>query len=283
MKRIPMFLLCGLAAFLLSGCFDVETLVKVKPDGTGTIEQTVLVSKEMVTQMKDMQAQFGAAAGAGGNAKDEPFNLLNESDLKKQAATMGEGVTFESAQKLSTQTGEGFKAIFAFKDINKLKLDQSPSSAAPKMGPMTPQAGKQELVSFQMKPGKPAELTVTMPPHKLDADAKSEKDKGAKDAAPNDEKPDPGMLNMMKDMLKGMRMAIAVEVEGAIASTDASYRDGAKVTLMEIDFGKLTADPKVLESLATKKPASVEDAKQLLKSVPGIKVETNPKVSIKFQ
>lgn len=282
MKRIPLFLLCGLAALLLSGCFDVETLVKVKPDGSGTVEQTVLLSKELVIQMKEMQAQFKDAAGAGGatgaNTKDEPFSLLNEAELKKQSTGMGEGVTFQSARKVSTQTGDGFKAIFAFKDINQLKLDQNPASAAPKMGPMTTQPNKQEFVGFQLKPGKPAELTVTMPPQKLD------QEKGEKEATPGgDERPDPTMLAMMQQMLKGMRMVLAVEVEGAIASTDATYRDGSKVTLMEIDFGKLTADPKVFEKLAAKKPASVEDAKQLLKNVPGIKAETNQKVSIKFQ
>ena len=82
---------------------------------------------------------------------------------------------------------------------------------------------------------------------------------------------------------KYTRNSLAVEVAGAITETNAEYRDGARVTLMEVDMNKLLADPAKFKELAKASPQTLQEAKALLKGIDGVKVEAAPEVRIKFQ
>jgi hypothetical protein len=72
-------------------------------------------------------------------------------------------------------------------------------------------------------------------------------------------------------------------VAGTIAQTNAEYRDGARVTLMEMDMNKLLADPVKFKEMAKANPQTLQEAKTLMKGVDGVKVEAAPEVKIKFQ
>ncbi len=275
MKRFFPSLVCALVAVCLAGCLQIEKTVKLKADGSGTVEETMVMSKAMVEQMKQMGKQFAAGFGAEAKpkAEEKEFSLLDENKLKQEAAQMGEGVTFVSAKKISTESGEGYTATYAFTDINKLKLDQNPASAAPKMGPASGQPEKKEIIGFQFAKGNPATLTIKMPAP----------DFKKKDAAAKKEKPDAAATQMAMQFFKDMKISIGVEVAGKIVETNAGNREGSRVTLMEMDFNKLLADPKKFAEFTENEPESLEEAKKILKTVPGVKMETSPLVTIKFQ
>jgi hypothetical protein len=74
-----------------------------------------------------------------------------------------------------------------------------------------------------------------------------------------------------------------VEVQGTISETNAEYRDGSRVTLMDMDFNKVMADPEKFKALAKANPQSLQEAKTLIKGLDGVKIETAPEVKIKFQ
>ena len=52
---------------------------------------------------------------------------------------------------------------------------------------------------------------------------------------------------------------------------------------MEMDFDKVMADPEKFKALAAAQPKSIEEAKAIVKGTEGVKVETQPTVTIKFQ
>ena len=277
----------------LVGCIQVDTVVKLKPDGSGTIEETVLMSKEFVKQMEMMVTQMAAELGAeekeGETAKG--FDMFNEDELKEKASALGEGVTYVSGKKVVTGEAEGFHATYAFTDINKLKLNQNPSDKAPSEagGPAPGAKGeKKELIMFQFTKGPPATLIVKMPSQKpADKPAVTEKPAVSEEPEPEEdegmEEQDAAAAEMMKQMFKGMKIAIAIEVEGSIVETNATHREGSRVTLMEIDFGKLIADVEKFEKFAERQPETIEEVKSLMKDLPGIKVELNEQVMIKFK
>ena len=89
-------------------------------------------------------------------------------------------------------------------------------------------------------------------------------------------------MQMMGQMFKDMKVTIAVEVVGTIEETNAEYRDGSRVTLMEMDFNKLLSDPAKFKALAKENPKTLQEAKVLLKGLDGVKVEAAPVVKIKF-
>jgi hypothetical protein len=271
MKAIRLIFAAIVAMFGLTGCLQMEQVVKLKPDGSGTVEETVVISKAGLASMEQM---IGALA-AGGNKKKEGApampDLFDEAKLKAAASKMGDGVTFVSAKKIDNEQGKGFTAIYAFTDVNKLKLDQNPGEALPDSGGPKPAGNKKEPILFQFEKGSPSTLTLKMPAPEFKP--KEKQPEGMEDMA----------MQMMQQMFKDMRISIAVEVQGTITETNAEYRDGSRVTLMDMDFNKVMANPEKFKALAKANPQSLQEAKTLIKGLDGVRIETAPEVKIKFQ
>jgi hypothetical protein len=77
----PGSLALGLAAFALAGCIEIETVVRVNPDGSGTITERLVMSNEIVQMISEMAPD------------GQPAELLNEQELMDAAPGFGEGVT----------------------------------------------------------------------------------------------------------------------------------------------------------------------------------------------
>ncbi|MGB8167056.1 MAG: hypothetical protein WCF18_06160 [Chthoniobacteraceae bacterium] len=270
-----------LTMLLLPGCLQQEKVIKLKTDGSGTVEETMVMSKEVIAQMKQMTEGFGSLLQGKGKADAtpaSPFQIMDEKKLREAAEKMGEGVTFVSATPVTTATGEGFKAIYAFTDINTLKIDQNPGGNMPGAdNPLMQKANKtkKEPVKFEFTKGSPASLTVKLPQPKT---SDLPKDRPAVPAGGQDMA---GM--MMQQMFKDMKISLAIEVAGRIVQTNAEYKDATRVTLMEMDFNKVLANPEKFKALTAAQPKTIEEAKALVKGVDGIKAETQPTVTMKFQ
>ena len=277
MKTLRLALIALLFTIGLSGCLQIEKVVKLKPDGSGTVEETVVMGKEVIAQMQQMAAGFGDLGGKKAEKPaDKGFELMDEKKLKDAADKMGDGVTFVSAKKIDNNKGSGFTAVYAFADINKLKLDQNPGDAMPSPGGVKagepPGGKKQEPVTFKFAKGSPAELVVKMPTPEMKQPEKKEQAPGMEDMA----------MQMMKQMFKDMKITMAVEVAGTITETNAEYKDGSRVTLMEMDFNKLLADPEKFKQLAKESPKTLQESKALMKGIDGVKIETAPEVKIRY-
>ena len=74
-------LLAIVTSVVLTGCINSTTLVKLKADGSGTVEQTTLVNVAAMKSMMPGMQQSGQAP-----------NLVNRADLERTAARMGKGV-----------------------------------------------------------------------------------------------------------------------------------------------------------------------------------------------
>jgi hypothetical protein len=289
MKPFFRTLLFATVCTFLTGCFQIERVVSVKPDGSGTLTETIIIPKAMLAQMKEMTEgfakSFGDAAGPGGAAAPAPAPKSpadpDEAKLREQASKMGEGVTFVSAKKVATANGEGYAATYAFTDINKLKLNQDLSDSVPGGSPgIDVQESKPEIIAFQFTKAKPSQLTITMPV------ATSAEQEEKKDEAKPDESFPGGeemAMTMMKEMFKDMRVTLAVEVVGKLVKTDAENVAGNRVTLMDMDFNKLLANPEKFKAMSKANPKSFEEAKKVMKGIDGIKFETKQKVAISFQ
>ncbi len=259
----------ALAATVCTGCIRSATLIKVKADGSGTVEQTMLMNVGMVKGM------FG---GLGAQPAETPGGV-NEADLKRAAERMGEGVTFVSATPLKADDGfEGSKAIFAFTDITKLRVDQDPNISGSTTGGFSTPPKNSNPVTFAFARGTDgaSTLTVTL--------ADTPKDAAAKTAPGGPDMDNPQMLDMMKSMFKGFRIGIDVEVAGKILKTNADHVAGSRVTLLEMDLEALMQDEAKLKQMqkVLGPNASVSELKPYLKDVKGLKVN-DPVVTIAFR
>jgi len=76
MFRIARLALCAVAAAAVSGCIQSSTLIKMKPDGSGTIEQTMTMNADAVAQFSALAAMGDDKAALTGEAADLIFHLL---------------------------------------------------------------------------------------------------------------------------------------------------------------------------------------------------------------
>jgi len=259
-----------------AGCIQFETLVKVKGDGTGTIVQTMTMSAETMEMMKSTKSE-GGKVDVGG--KPMALEAKDIEQAKAEAAKMGEGVTFVKAEPIDTPQAKGMRAIYAFKDVTKLKVSQKPSSPGGAPAPGGGEADDSMKFGFAKAANGNAVLTIAMPDLKAAADKKAATSKTpakAPDAPPE-------AMAMMKQMFKGLRIAIAVEPEGKVVQTNSPFVEGSRVTLMEMNFDALLADEAKLKQFsAAMDGGSIADAKRLMKGLAGVKINLDPEVKIEF-
>lgn len=269
MKRRFAWLAAACALALLSGCIDTNTKVTVKPDGSGTIERTVILSHKLAALMANMGQKDDPAKTEAG--------MLNEKGLRDEAGRMGSGVTFVSAKKISTAKGNGFDVLYTFKDIGKLKLSENPAAGLtmPSAGNANAQNDATENLTFAFASGSPATLTVITPKPPAQTNRPQQQ-------PPSGENADK-MMAQMRDLYSDMHVVMTIDVQGAITSTNAQYAGGSTVILIDMDFGKILADDATFKSLTSSQSKSLAEVQKLVKTVPGVKVETQEKVTIAFK
>ena len=260
----------ALVATLCTGCIRSATVINVKADGSGTVEQTMLVNLGLMK---------GMLGGLGGQSTAAP-GALNEADLKRTATRMGEGVTYVSAEPLKSPDGfEGTKAIYAFTDVSKLRVDQDPNLSGSTTGGISTPPKDSNPVTFGFaQAGGVNTLTVSLKDEPKPADSKAPAPTGGPDMD------NPQMMEMMKSMFKGFKVSIDVVVAGAIVKTNADHVAGSRVTLLEMDMETLLKDEAKLKELqkVLGPGASVSELKPYLKDVKGLKIN-DPVVTIAFK
>lgn len=92
-----------------------------------------------------------------------------------------------------------------------------------------------------------------------------------------------GQITQMRMIFDGMRFALVVQVNGEITKTNAANVNGNAITLYDIEFSKFLDNTEKLKELNTRKPATMEETKALLKDVPGLVIETGKRVSVSFK
>jgi hypothetical protein len=269
MPRVQFALILSLST-VLTGCLQSGTLVKVKPDGSGTIEQTMLVN---------LQTFKGLMGAMGGQAKDVGSGVLNDADFKRAAERMG--VTPVSLTPLKEGAFEGAKAIFAFEDITKVRVDQDPNLSGSTRGAVGGPSSSSSPIRFGLtRQGGASTLTIAFDEKQADAAAAKMPAGGG---GPGGEL-DPAMLQMIKTMFQGFRIGIDLEVEGKILKTNADYVNGSRITLLEVDVANLFEDEAKLKALQSKigPGASISALRPYLNDLKGVKIN-NPNITIEYR
>ena len=253
---------------LLSGCLQVDTTVYINKDGSGTIEEKVLMSDAVVEMMNEFMSSFQDSAKA-----PEEFNLYKEAELKEKASGYGEGVEYVSGEEINTDGWQGYKAIYSFTDLNTITMETDPNAKVEL--DKSEEGKKNEYFSFKFIQGDVSELIIDRPEikPKITSDESGSEDENV------DEAIDDSFLKLME----GMKVQISLTFEGDIVETNATYVDGSMVNLLDIDFGELFKNKESLEMLKNNPPDNLEEMKEIVENVPGMKIELQRPVYIKFE
>jgi hypothetical protein len=259
-----------LATLTLTACLDFSTVVKVKPDGSGTVEQTTLAN------LAAMKGMLGAQAGQNTGP------MMNKADLERLAASMGKGVRLVSTEPIKADNGwEGTKAIFSFDDINAIQVSQSPSMSGGTGTRRSAEPTSDDPVRFKLtRAGGTSTLSIDF----IDAKVSERPEKPNLNQAEMPDLSNPMMMNMIKSMFQGFKINVGLEVVGSIVKTNAEYVSGPRITLLEMDVNALLADEAKLKALSSKigPGASFSEVKPYLKDIKGIKID-GPSIKVEFR
>ena len=271
----------ALALLLLAGaCVDLEQVLRVRSDGAGELLVNVRFDPKLLEE--------GIEEGQAGSLEEMLAEMRQNAaaDGESQAAELGEGVRFAGIEEL---TGErpGLQLRFDFDDVGALRL--SP------MGPLASQAGGAPGadsadpigLAFDRK-GKRSILRVALFSEEELAELAREVQVASPPEPPS--APEGGfdqmaeaMMEMMKELLTGLRIAFVVEPVGEISTTNSSYRDGNRLTLFRLDFAALLENEEALKRLgAEPDEPSLASLRRMVGAVAGMDMELLPEMVVEF-
>ena len=253
---------------IFSGCIDVETNLKVNKDGSGTIEETVLISNEVVKMLQEFAGTFSDSTEASS------FKIFDEEELKQKATGYGPGVEYVSGVELEQDDKQGFRVVYSFKDLNNISLSPDPENQISIGEEVEKTEPDSDQFNFKFIPGETPEVIITA---KMQESNPGSEDMESQDAEISSE--DSTFLEMMK----GMKINMNVIFNGEIISTNSSYKEENKITLLGIDFGKIISNPEAFKKLNQKNPENFVEFKEIVKDIPGIKLEADYPVSVTFK
>lgn len=285
MKRLYTMVFAVLLGALTTGCIETHTLITVEKDGSGTVQERVVMNNMVVGMMQGMAKSMGGE-DAETNAPEE---LFSREDALEQAAEMGEGVELVSFEEVEDAGGTGYEAVFSFNDINTLRVKSDPGESMPTMPgeaeeeePMEEE--ENEHILFAFEPGSPARLTIT-PPEEMDEEEEEEIEVEV-EVEEETEEAENGMqiggMEQMAQFMRGMHMSMVVHVRGDIVETNAQYAEDSKITIMDIDFDKVIDNPEKLKELKAAEEKSPAEVQKILKDIPGMKIDIGEDIFVTF-
>ena len=250
-----------------TACFQSSTVLKVKADGSGTIEQRTLLTDAAIDQLRAFTIL------GGGTGRD--IDPLSEEQARSLAAAIGPGVTYLSSTPVRTPGAQGRESLYAFSDVTRLRISQQPqipggvAVQAPGLNTAT------DPITFGLTRQEDGNILLRILVPRL-----SGLPLGAPGANGSISPPSPDQIAMVKQVLAGARLSVVVEPEGHVLRTSSPYVDGERVTLLDIDVYLATKDPALLDQLQTAK--TLEEARTAVRGVPGLKINLDPEITIEF-
>lgn len=241
MKRAIFLVL--IAVFVLTGCVEYGITIKVNKDGSGQIVEKMLLSKQMMNMAQ--------AISPGGEAA----KAFTKEEQMKKAPRFGGNVVFFNYEEIQTEAKEGYKVVYKFTDINKVKLSEEMFSEAVESLTDDIKIGKDDdakdkkkdneienFFNFEYK--KNGKLVILNGFSEAINKAKKA-DKELSDDVEDDEEMTEQevqqQLAMAKMFVQGMKFYTKMEFEG-IKAANVPYENN-QITLFEIDMDKLLKDP----------------------------------------
>jgi hypothetical protein len=249
-----------LAAVMSSACFQMTTVLKVNADGSGTLEHRMVYTNAGLAQLR----QFTALGGGRAQSVDP----TSEQQARDLVTSIGPGVTYVSSTPVTTATGRGRDAIYAFTDVTQLRISTQPAAPAgitARAGGFSTQGGSVTFTMTHEANGNAILHIVVPEPDYLNA-------LGSPQAA--------SQIGMVKQLLGGAKILLAAEPSGTLVKTSSPYVDGSRVTLLEIDLDEVLKDQTLMPRLQA--ATTQDEAKAVIKSAAGLKINLDRDITIEF-
>jgi hypothetical protein len=265
MRALLVLLTASLAA---TGCFSSVTLVKVRPNGSGTIELTTTLRKAALVKIDEMMPI---------EARPKVHRLedwLPEQMARDASSNMGGNVRFLSTQAVDTADVLGRVTTYAFDDVRQLTLEIIPLFPLNAAGGGNATFVGNSRFSFDLFDESDRRVLMARFPdariEHADADVPLQVDRH-----------DPQQEALVRTFISGGRLELTIEPEQAIVETNTPHRSGQRVTLLGIDAERLFLDPKSPDRIRLR-PASIDELRYQLHDAEGVTVGLDRDIRIEL-
>lgn len=261
-----------LSALTLSGCLQIFTTVSVNPDGSGEVEETIYIGKNLLNLFQSISVMFQDSTKT--MTAEEIFN---RDEIAANGKKLGEGVELTKFENLHSGDLSGYKATFSFGDISKIKIDQNPDNKMPSFGQENETATQNGQISFAFEKGMNSNLKILLP--QMQSDEKFAEDVIADDTSFVDQK----AIDEFVEMFEGLKVSVQVKINGEIISTDARHVDGGVITLLNFDIKQILKNPDLIKTFKAQKPSNIAELEKFAGLIPGFQIEFNKIVNVTFK
>ena len=238
-----------LLVVVLGGCFQVASVLTVRPDGSAVLRDEVTLSGMALLALEEAREDEG------------PFS---RAEMVARADALGEGVRLLSVEARD----DGYTALYTVDDVRQIRY----ATPAPDAG--SDAAGGIAL-SFGFDEGDPSVLRVFVP--------KPPAAKPTEPAAEIDSVAQARALGMVRGVLSDARVTVTIEVEGDVVDTNATTVDGPRITVYDVPFDVLLdameKDP-ALGAGGSPDPAAVLST---LRAVEGLTIPAPGTIRVRFR
>jgi hypothetical protein len=244
---------------LLSGCIKINTVINVKKDGTGTIELSMIIKKEVL--------RLNSLSDSTSDNGDSLKNSFSKEELVSLESTFGEGVKLISYNEINDEIYLGGKGIYSFSDITKVNTSTSfPDDT-------TSDSNSTNPIRYEFKnTGKTRILTIKMPEVKNEKKSVEQADANSKE-----------LMNMMKIYFRDLSVSFIVNVDGKIKKTNSKNVSGSAVTLMNIDLNSIISNDELFMKFYEDSSRSSNQIWSDFKNVKGMFYEDQKSIDVEFE
>ncbi len=282
MKKLIYFAV--IAVLFLTGCVEYGLTIKVNRDGSGEIVEEMLLANQVMNMAKAM----------GSNSSST--KAFSQEEVMKKASSFGENVVFDKFEEVATESKEGYRAVYKFKDINKVQfsedmMSQSIESLSDNMSMGLNEDeddddddGVDKFYTFDYN--KKGQLIISNGFTEAINEARDKQD-SSEDVEDEDEDEEidsqelQQQLAMAKMFTQGMKIYTKVKFE-SIKDANVPYENN-QVTLFEIDMDQLLKDPETFAEFIKNEEKELTKFLNNEKTIDGIIFHNQEKIIINFK
>jgi len=266
--RAILFAVCAAGS---SGCFTSHVLLTVRPDGSGTVEQTATIRPADLLAF-DKLASPDLAANAQ-NPSDIAKLFQKDAGKADQGWLVGGNLRVRATRPINTADTTGWAITYDFDDVTGLRLQLLPQIPGLQgfygIATKDPAASTRLTTMLEPLDERLQRLTFQFP--RFAMDPAGEPPSAWASGSPTE-------MLQFRNLLRGSRVTIAVASTVPIIRTNSPFREENRVTLLDIDIEQALFS-KQMGTLAST-PATFHDLLFALADLPGVTLAHEGEITI---
>ena len=266
MKKAIALLVCTAG---VSGCFTSSLVITVRPDGSGTVEETTIMRRSAMAEFQKLVSPELAAK------LPDPAALSRELRAYAAEAKLGRNLRIHSAKPVNTGDNTGWTITYDFDDVTAIDLDLMPRMPGGQgfYGFAAAGSGSTRLdVTLEPIPDGLERLTIHFPRFPMDPLTEPPASWASGSVAE---------MAALRNVMKGSRITIAVKSEAPIVRTNSPFHQDNRVTLVDADV-EAALFSKQIGMLGTT-PSTFGELLTALGDLPGVTLAREHDITIDFK